>query len=281
MIAPKGSGKTTLAVRLIQSLDRCIVFDFLGEDGYALACDDIVIGSPRELWGAVHNDRFSVSYRPRVYDPKTLSCPGFDQVCKLAYRRGDTWLVIDEAHQICRPHNIPVDLLTIARLGRHRQVSCLYITQSFTAVERTLTSQTDTFLFFRVVDPTDLEGIRQRCGKVIAEEVQNLRRLDPKNGVPGQVKLWSDRGQNVTLEANSEIMRDHLKLFSLTNPIPRGRIGAVTESTPAHDECSTANSAGTSHRLWFEGKRDSPDNGPDPDRTSAEKSPEIPPDHTI
>ncbi|MDE2020963.1 MAG: hypothetical protein KGJ13_11555, partial [Patescibacteria group bacterium] len=120
------------------------------EDGYAAACEDLVIGSPADLWGAMHADEFSICYRPSEYDPVSGECPGFNEFCRLSFRRGNLWVIVDEAHQFCNPHRIPRDLLAIARLGRHQRVSLLYITQSFTAVERSLTMNTNLFAFFKV-----------------------------------------------------------------------------------------------------------------------------------
>lgn len=214
VIAPKGSGKTTLALHIIRELraraENVAVFDFMGEDGYAQACEDIVVGSPRDLWAAMHGEGFSIAYRPLEYDAKTGACPGFDFFCSISFKRGNLWVIVDEAHQFCNPHRIPKDLLSIARLGRHQRVSLVYITQSFTAVERTLTLNTNRFAFFRIIDPRDLDGIRDRCGPQVADDVAGLRKLDAESGIAGELKVWSDGGENSTLRSSED--------FNLTTP---------------------------------------------------------------
>lgn len=214
-------------MNLLKRLPRVMVFDFLFEDGYALSCEDLVIGSPRELWAALHSEKFSVCYRPLNYDAATHECPGFNQFCAIGYARGDCWLVIDEAHQICNAHNIPVELLKIARIGRHQQVSLLYITQRFAMVEKTLTANTNTFAFFKITDPSDLEGIRMRCGKEVADQVQGLRVLDAERGLPGEVLLWSDSGVSQIFNSNSD---------NTTKVLLTGEIARVKVSEPSQGE---------------------------------------------
>ena len=221
-------------------MPRLAVFDFLSEDGYALACEDMAVGYPFDLWSAMQAEKFSVCYRPLEYDPKTQACPGFNQFCSIGYRRGDLWLVIDEAHQFCRPHNIPPDLLAIARLGRHQEVSLLYITQSFTQVERTLTLNTNTFAFFKITDPRDLEGIKMRCGQELAEEVQQLRALDAQKGIAGEVLLWSDTGEKFRFDLNSSSGLDSSTKVLLTGQAARVTMAEVQ----GHDQRRTLDDPG-------------------------------------
>ncbi len=156
----------------------------------------MIVGAPDLFWSSLHRDNFRIVYRPTWYDARRQLCPGFIQFCRLCFRRGDLWMIVDEAHQFCSPHSIPAELLTVARLGRHREVSLLYVTQSFTAVERTLTRNTNCFCFFRIFDDLELEGIRRRCGsQEIADQVRSLQKLDLDHNLPAEVLVWHDTGQ--------------------------------------------------------------------------------------
>lgn len=181
----------------MRSRKRTAIFDFNHEDAYAEISTDIVLGSPRDLWGALQAESFIVVYRPTDYDPGKKWSPGFDYFCQLAHKRGNLCIVVDEAHQICRPQAIPGSFELLARTGRHREVSIVYITQSFAAVQGSLTQNTDTFFFFQIHYPWDLEGIRKRSGPEIADRVQGLRKLDIAKGIPGEILRWRDSGEVV------------------------------------------------------------------------------------
>lgn len=250
MIAPKGRGKTTLAVRLIENLPRVAVFDFNAEDGYALACDDIVVGSPCDFWASLHASEFSIGYRPIEYDPKTQECPGFRHFCRLGFKRGGLWLIVDEAHQFCTPHNIPPELLAIARIGRHKEVSLLYITQSFAMIEKTLTRNSNTFAFFKISDPADLEGIRLRCGKEVSQAVQNLRALDAEAGRAGELLLWSDTGESQVCDLDRDQDRDTSTKVLLHFQNYKSTVIPESQKEIPHDEDRSTDGLGSPPKLW-------------------------------
>jgi hypothetical protein len=269
MIAPKGRGKTTLALALLHHLPRAAVFDFNAEDGYAVACEDMAVGSPYDLWAAMHSEQFSVCYRPREYDPKTQDCPGFNQFCSIGFRRGRLWLVIDEAHLFCRPHNIPPELLRATVTGRHTETSILYITQSFTIVERTLRANTNTFVFFRITDPTDLDGVRQRCGREVEQRVQNLRILDARAGKAGEVLLWCDTGESIQLDMNLPSDLEYGTKVLLTGSISRATMAEEKDN----DERGTPDDPGERAELRHDLEGDSGNSPRQFDKSSPEASP--------
>jgi hypothetical protein len=223
---------------MASELDRAIIFDFNHEDCYALVADDIIVGSPGQLWGSLHRDTFRIVYRPLLYDEASQKCVGFDWVCRLAWARGDLWLIVDEAHELCIPQRIPPSFQRIARRGRHQQVSLLYITQSFAAIEGSLTRNTNTFYFFKIIHPGDLEGIRKRCGEETAKAVQSLRKLDALAGVPGEVLKWSDSGEVVRSTSD--------KIFPLTSFGP-------SDTRHRHDQVADSRSPGQPANLRNDG----------------------------
>jgi hypothetical protein len=195
IIAPKGTGKTHLAAQMIKELERVAVFDPIHDPAYAACCEELVIGSPRRFGTEIFCERFRVVLRPTWYDPDSLDCVAFDWFCTLSFLRGNMTAIIDEAHLFCSSHRCPPELLNASRLGRHSKLSLVYITQSFTAVHRILTLNTNTFVFFKVIDPRDLDGIKDRCGIETAEQVQALRKLEfheQNEPIPGQRLVWKD-----------------------------------------------------------------------------------------
>lgn len=211
IIAPKGSGKTHLATKLQAQFNRVAIFDLVGEPAWAEVCDDLVIGDPHEFGNAICGTMYRVVYRPAIYDAETGACPEFDWFARLAFLRGEITLVIDEAHLVCSPQVIPQPLKLVPLIGRHRQISLVYITQSFTAVHRSLTRSTNIFAIFRLTDDLDLDGLARRCGRPVADLARNLRKLDAGRGVPGEILRWSDLGQVDVVSADT---------FSLEIPQP-------------------------------------------------------------
>lgn len=103
-------------------------------------------------------------------------------------------MVIDEAHLICNSRTCPDMLLTSNFLGRHRELSIVLIAQRFTGIHRDITSNADRFVFFKIVEPTELQGIRDRCGNEVMLKVQNLKALSydkSGNAIPGEMLEWT------------------------------------------------------------------------------------------
>jgi hypothetical protein len=200
IIAPKGSGKTHKVCDMIQSGElgeKVAVFDVLGEAGYLSCCDEIVYGEPRRFAELLRKPSIRVAYRPIVSEMRDNEefFPEFEEVfVRLCYAIGNMTGVIDEAHLLCSPHRCPPRLLKTIRIGRHQQFTIVWIAQSWAGVARPLTGNTDEFYFFKVIEPRDLHGIRERCGQKLADDVSNLRRLNytPEGQViPGEILHWS------------------------------------------------------------------------------------------
>lgn len=203
IIAPKGSGKTHLATKIQSQFSRVAIFDLVGEPAWADVCDDLVLGSPRDFAEAITPAAFRVVYRPGEYDTETGKCDEFNWFARLCFLRSDLLMVVDEAHLMCSPQVIPKPLRLVPLIGRHRLVSLVYITQSFTAVHRSLTRATNTFAVFRLTDDLDLAGLAARCGKDVADRARNLRKLDAAAGRPGEILRWSDVGQIAVVSAEN------------------------------------------------------------------------------
>jgi hypothetical protein len=208
-IGPKGSGKTHLTCEEVKKMDRVVIFDMVAETAYEDAIQPeenrennvVIYGNPKELAKAISTDKdkFKVIYRPTVINmgdrgSNIVECPDFGPVTRLVYLRGDCWFVIDEAHILTDSYNCPRELMIANLLGRHRKMSMLFVSQSFTGIHPKIRRNADTFIFWRIIEPSDLEAIRKRCGKDVEEQVTKLRVLergkDGKLIATGQYLVW-------------------------------------------------------------------------------------------
>jgi len=207
VIGPKGSGKTFTVCEAVNKMERVVIFDMIHETAYAEVLEKsdsennvIITGQPKAFAKAISQDkdRFKVIYRPtnlEVVKMGLVETNEFGPITKLVFLRGDCWYVIDEAHLLCNSHNCPKELMIANLLGRHRRMSIVLVAQSFTGIHPAIRKNTDEFMFWRIIEPSDLEGISKRCGKDVMEQVQSLRPLqrDPKTEkliAPGQMLRW-------------------------------------------------------------------------------------------
>lgn len=199
VVGPTGVGKTFATAAWVQDKNRVIVVDFHDDDDDAFKrLNDFqhINSNPREFVAAVRQPDFKVRYVPNFMRPKTnyAECPALNWLCDFAFEmKGEKILVIDEAHMYCTPHAIPNSILKVAMMGRNRRLSIVYMTQSFTAVHDALKRNTHEFWFWRITGQADLENIRKRCGKDVAERVAGLRRIEqgPDGVIPGERVVWT------------------------------------------------------------------------------------------
>jgi hypothetical protein len=211
-IGPKGSGKTHDVCAELGDMDRAVVFDMVHEEAYELVIMDdnavytgdenqsqsmVITGNPKALVSAVRSEKFKVIYRPvdiQIKEHGMVAVPEFGPVVNVCYTRGDMWLVVDEAHILTDSYNCPKELMIANLLGRHRKLSLFFVSQSFTGIHPKIRRNADEFRFWRIIEPSDLEAIRKRCGKDVEEQVTKLRVLkrEPSGTViqTGQMLVW-------------------------------------------------------------------------------------------
>lgn len=214
IIAPKGRGKTFAMSKAVGEMERVAVFDMIHEQAYGI-CEPIV-GNPKQFAQMIHPSReqFKVAYRPIVFqnDEKFADkCPELEPFIKLCYLRGNMWMIIDEAHLICNSRNCPNMLLTSNFLGRHRELSIGLVAQRWTGIHRDITNNSDEFLFWKIVEPADLNGIRERCGEEVMRQVQQLRALENRPDgtiIPGQCLRWNNSVGVVSISDGAVVVGD-------------------------------------------------------------------------
>jgi hypothetical protein len=198
IIGHKGTGKSTALIELLERRDRILLFDPKGEHEWL----PNELSSPESLeeflrW-ARKRDQWAAGYVPG----EDLEAEA-ETICEAAYKRGDLALGIEEVSLFCSPNYLPSKVQKLVLTGRHREVDVFWSAQRFGECSRTLTSQTDEFIFFLQTEPRDLDSIAARTNRQIADQVAALglhgrlrwdtvkRQLvaDPRNTLPGPQQM--------------------------------------------------------------------------------------------
>jgi hypothetical protein len=199
VIAPKRSGKTRKVSEMVRELPRVAVFDMMKDTQY-LEDATIVNGKPDVFAKCIteDNQEFRVVYHPTIIklnDKGLVDAPSFEPLLKLCHKRGGMYFVIDEAHLLCNSRNCPAELMLASYVGGHKGFSMILIAQSFTGIHPVIRRNADELIVWRMIEPSDLEGIRERCGREVEEQVKQLRavELDENDEFksPGQMLHWS------------------------------------------------------------------------------------------
>src|SRR2546425_2137490 len=168
-VGRKGSGKSTIAKRILQRSGRLFIFDTMGEHRWAPnVCRDL--GEAQELlaWAEMQ-ETFAGRYLPEGDIQED-----FTFLAEMVYGQGHVLFAVEEIPLLCSASYLPPELGQLVRLGRHRSLSFLWTAQRAAEVSRTLTAMTDVFILFSNTEPRDLDAIADRCGIAIAEKVSRL-----------------------------------------------------------------------------------------------------------
>jgi hypothetical protein len=199
VIGPKRSGKTRKVSELVQSIECSATFDMMKDDQYIEGAI-VVRGKPAEFARAIarENTSFRVVYQPTIInlqDNALIDSPEFQPILKLCHLRGKMYFIIDEAHLLCNSRNCPAELVMASYVGGHSGFSMILVAQSFSGIHPAVRQNADELYLWRIIEPRDLEGIRERCGKEVEEQVRNLRSVeltdDEEFKNPGQMLHWS------------------------------------------------------------------------------------------
>ncbi len=203
LIGPKGSGKSYRAAELFAQSERAAVFNIVRKDAAFIgSATHVLDGRPREFARLLGEEQFRIVYRPtnvQVGDNNEITFPEFSLFVECCFERGAMGMFVDEAHLLCSSRHIPPRFAQAVILGRHENLDICYVAQGFSLVARLLTRNTDEFYFWKIIETSDIQGIRERCGQQVADRVANLRRLEDKRregGIltPGEMVYWSSWG---------------------------------------------------------------------------------------
>lgn len=162
----KGSGKTTLARECAEDWRKVVFIDVMGE--YA---------AKHRCWGYEE----CVATIHKLCDKRAfrISCTGIDpeeggKLLEVCRNIPGVLVVIEEAGLYCSPSNLPPGVAELVYRGRHYGVSQIWVSQRPATVHRSVTSQADIVVSFRMHEERDVNYLRSVFGKERAEGLRHL-----------------------------------------------------------------------------------------------------------
>lgn len=210
VVAPKGSGKTTVVADLVRQTPRVAVYDPMAATDmqYRVAASEIIVQDLEQFKKTLADEEnFQVLYEPAlpVQDGDDWYYPDFRQFLQVVWayvkNMGPMMVVIDEAHYTMSKRTMPIEVLNIITNGRRYGLDIVWITQRFVGVNSWARANADEYWFFRLAHPADIDTVSQIAGSEVADQVLSLRRLDANAApvVPGELLIWSSLDGSVTI----------------------------------------------------------------------------------
>lgn len=189
-----------MAASMMGQAERCAVYQIVRADmNYVHQATNIFDGDIQGFARALGEDNFRYIYRVgpgRETKGNKLVFPDFEWFIRACFERQRMVMMVDEAHFLCSPRYIPVFFWESVITGRHAYLDIVYMTQRFSMVHHDITANTHEFYFWKIVEPPDLVGIRDRCGQETMDSVANLKATidNRRHGgevIPGEYLHWS------------------------------------------------------------------------------------------
>jgi hypothetical protein len=170
----KGYGKSSFLRELVRSENSLVIVDTLGE--HSDWC-------PRCPGDSIREQVALLSEPPESFQWSFLLTPGkaeehLDYLCKAAYRAGDLTFVLEETDYFSSANSDCAGVELLVRYGRHRGINLVWVTRNMSEISRRLTSQTDTFVLFRMTEPLYIDALSKRVSPEIALEVERLPQFE-------------------------------------------------------------------------------------------------------
>lgn len=173
MLGKKGSGKTTLVKAMLDEFPRVLIVDTNRE--YADSVD-VTFSELPEALDYLKNVARQPADQPfsAAYVPEDIPDDALDFL-RVAYTLENFVLVLDEAHMYCRASVIPQPIMMLVRLGRHRAISQIYVSQRPSTIPRDMTAQSDLIVSFQQHEGRDIDYMTRLFGR----DADSLKRLKP------------------------------------------------------------------------------------------------------
>jgi len=168
----RGSGKSYLANKQIESESRFVIFDTISEyeNGVVFGVENY--DKLLEFWRTVYNQNFRIIYRP--IKPKEE----IEQIGELVYILGNCCFLVEEIDCYCSPYQISDNFAAIIQRGRHKNITLIGITQRPFGIHRLLTSQAKEIYVFNTNEPRDREYLRILLGQEIDSKLDALKQYE-------------------------------------------------------------------------------------------------------
>jgi len=169
LVGKTGSGKTTLADKLLRAWKYAVVLDVNGTvnfQGYKLI----------DSLDLLYNIDFpKIIYRPNIYE---LNIESFDEFFYFIYERRNTVVYVDEVFGVCgSAQTIPFYYKAILTRGRGRNIACMSATQTPVNIPHFILSQAENYFVFTLKMPQDREKIEKITG-IPRELIKSLKKYE-------------------------------------------------------------------------------------------------------
>lgn len=176
----RGSGKTTVAARILRAQPRLIVYDPNEDEAYDWIPNTVhdIVGEHglREYfrWTRREGKRsWAVRYIPEDGD---LGADA-DEFCSFIFTGRQFWVAFEEVHQLAQtpsPSSMPPELRKIVNRGRHREISMVFTGIRYSEIPRPITAGANVHIVFHTAEPGDREQLVSRIGSEATDAVANL-----------------------------------------------------------------------------------------------------------
>ncbi len=98
----------------------------------------------------------------------------FTELARIAFRAGDLWLVVDEAHSWCSAHKCPEAMLDLVKRCRHRRVSLLLISQRPAGLHPDIRNVKSAVTLFQMPDLLSRQWVRNEISPELELALRKL-----------------------------------------------------------------------------------------------------------
>jgi len=176
----RGSGKSYLANKLLESERRLVVFDVMGEYANGVVFNAEQYEQFTEFWRRVYRGNFRLIYRPLRPDVE------IERIAELVYACGNITFLVEEIDCYCSAYSISDNFAAIIQRGRHRNIQLIGVTQRPFGIHRLVTSQAKEIYVFNTNEPRDRDYLKNLLGVGVEAKLDELKQYD--------YLRWSDDG---------------------------------------------------------------------------------------
>ena len=166
----RGSGKSYLANKLIETESRLIIFDTLSEYTGGVVFEDRE--KFFEFWRSHYRRPHRLIYQPLQPDRE------IEEIAGLVYALGDITFVVEEIDCYCTSFQISESFAHVIQRGRHRNITLIGITQRPYGINRLLTSQAKEIYIFNTNEPRDRDYLKTLLGQEVEIKLDQLKQYE-------------------------------------------------------------------------------------------------------
>ena len=156
VLGMRGHGKSTWIMQHIFSFPRLIIYDTLAE--YDIIDNFQTLIDLFDYLKTHSDDFFHLNYIP--FDPERE----FEQFCEFCYELYDVAIVVEEIDMFSHAGWSTKFLNYIIRYGRHKNIDFISTSRRPADIPRMITSQTEKFIIFRIIEPRDITFLSMITG---------------------------------------------------------------------------------------------------------------------